>query len=213
MKMKKMNKKGFTLIELLAVIVILAILLGVAIPAVAGYINSSRKSGFIDNVTMFVNAARNASVSGEFDFPSDQNHVTVIPFDKLKDHLDRGGTTSSYGGTWTAGSFVVIVNAGTSEKPIYQYYVAANDGKYSLGDAKSSESSKAQILLVDDMDSENVIRESTGVTIPTKGATLYVHDPSGKAEYVSTKETDNSDKGDSSSTLTVDTSTGVEELS
>ena len=42
--MKKLlnNKKGFTLIELLAVIVILAILVMVAIPAVTKYLNSAR---------------------------------------------------------------------------------------------------------------------------------------------------------------------------
>lgn len=41
--MKKFSKKGFTLIELLAVLTILAILAGVAIPAVMKQLNSGKK--------------------------------------------------------------------------------------------------------------------------------------------------------------------------
>ena len=43
-KFKRLNRKGFTLIELLAVIVILAIVMGIAATNVLNSINSSRKS-------------------------------------------------------------------------------------------------------------------------------------------------------------------------
>lgn len=46
LKMKKLNNKGFTLIELLAVIVILAIVVAITIPAVLSSINSARTSAF-----------------------------------------------------------------------------------------------------------------------------------------------------------------------
>ena len=42
--MKKLNNKGFTLVELLAVIIILAIVVGVSIPAITNIINDSKNN-------------------------------------------------------------------------------------------------------------------------------------------------------------------------
>ena len=188
--MKKLNKKGFTLIELLAVIVILAVLLAIAVPAVSNYINTSKKSGYIDTVKMYVDAARNASISETFDFPSDMNHATVIGFDELKDLLEKGGATSSYGNAWTtANSYVVIVNEGSSnENPKYVYYVAAYDGKYAIGEV-SSGTSKARIVNADELGNGNVVRVSAGLNTPSKTDKFEKNTPSGEASYIAVKGT------------------------
>lgn len=168
--MKRLNKKGFTLIELLAVIVILAILLGVAIPAVSNYINSSRKSGFIDNILMYVDAARTSSVTNEFVFPTDANAATVISFEELLPYLDKSGEKSSYGREWDDNSYIIVVNEGTADKAQYEYYVAASDGKNVLGNKDESDKAKrAQIINVDILDTTHVVQGSAGAEIPATG--------------------------------------------
>ena len=70
------KEKGFTLIELLAVIVILAILLGIAIPAVSNYTTDSRKKSFISNARMYLDETRREAVINGL--PQDENEQYVI---------------------------------------------------------------------------------------------------------------------------------------
>lgn len=55
MNLKK-KKKGFTLIELMAVIAIIAILAAVLVPTVTGYIERSKKTAVISQVSNFITA-------------------------------------------------------------------------------------------------------------------------------------------------------------
>ena len=61
--MKKLNNKGFTLIELLAVIVILAVVMGVAASSVLGAMNNSRKSQLQNSAASAADAFRTAYAS------------------------------------------------------------------------------------------------------------------------------------------------------
>ena len=157
--MKKLNKKGFTLIELLAVIVILAVLLAIAIPAVAKYITSSKKDTFIENAQSYAKAARSEALLGSFQFPINKNDAVVVPFEVLVDALENGGKQSSYGNDFDwAHSYVVIVNTGTGSNPKNEYYIAACDtGYYGIGDAGATSSG---IVSYDGLKKKNIIKFS-----------------------------------------------------
>lgn len=59
-KFKRLNRKGFTLIELLAVIVILAVVMGVATTSVLNAMNNSRKSSLDNSAKTAADAFRTA---------------------------------------------------------------------------------------------------------------------------------------------------------
>ena len=54
--MKKLNNKGFTLVELLAVVVILAVVMGIAMTSVLSSMNNSRKGSLNDSAISVKNA-------------------------------------------------------------------------------------------------------------------------------------------------------------
>ena len=61
------NKKGFTLVELLAVIVVLAIILGIAATRVVATINKSRTDSFVSSYKMVIRAVNNRLQLGASD--------------------------------------------------------------------------------------------------------------------------------------------------
>ena len=93
--MKKLlnNKKGFTLIELLAVIVILAILVMVAIPAVTKYLNSARQGTFVDNAKSAIGTIRNTVVL-------EGANKTTFDVDEINEKLEKKLITSPFGGCY-----------------------------------------------------------------------------------------------------------------
>lgn len=121
-----MNKKGFTLVEMLGCIVIFVIILNIAIPAVTKYIDRSKKESFSAVLRQYGNAVSNSIANGEYSVPYGRNQLTIVSLDLI--NLDKGKKESSYDSKWVKNkSYIVVVNTGTEENPVYSYFAAAQD--------------------------------------------------------------------------------------
>ena len=106
---KLTNKKGFTLIELLAAIVILAILIAVAIPAVTRYLNTARKGTFASNAQAAIDAVRNDSVIKA------NTSNTSYSLSQINALLEKKLEKSPYGSAYQSGSFVSVTYNASGE--------------------------------------------------------------------------------------------------
>ena len=94
--MKKLNRKGFTLVELLAVIIILAIVIGISIPAVLSAVENARKKSFDNAVDSIKSYIKN------------QVDLSSLPSDlRGADYVDAIGTCTS-GCSKTTGSILTV---------------------------------------------------------------------------------------------------------
>ena len=121
--MKKINKKGFTLIELLAVIVILAILIAVAVPAITRYLASARANTFKDNALSVIEAVRKDKIING----TGSKTYTLIEINGL---LEKKLNKSPYGEDYGTSSCVKVttdVSTGTDT-----YLICLTDGKYGI---------------------------------------------------------------------------------
>ena len=118
--MKKLNKKGFTLIELLAVVVILAILVTVSVPAVVKYLGTARRETYATNALRAIDAAKNDYVNKGY---TGVKYYTLDKTDHddterncdsriyLNDLLDKKLNNSPYGEKLVTGSTGSYVKA------------------------------------------------------------------------------------------------------
>lgn len=127
--MKKLinNKKGFTLIELLAVIVILAILVMVAVPAVTKYLNAARQGTFADNAHSAISAVRNEVITKGFTADTGSTNTETFDKDAINDLLEKKLNTSPFGSAYNNVS-VKVTQTTTSGNTTYTYEMCLTDG-------------------------------------------------------------------------------------
>ena len=121
--MKKINKKGFTLIELLAVIVILAILIAVAVPAITRYLASARANTFKDNALSVIEAVRKDKIING-------TGAKTYTLSEINGLLEKKLNKSPYGEDYGTSSCVKVttdVSTGTDT-----YLICLTDGKYGI---------------------------------------------------------------------------------
>ena len=154
------NKKGFTLIELLAVIVILAILVMVAIPAVTKYLTESRKGTFSDNALTAISAVRNDVILN-----GNQKNVyyNLSGINKL---LEKQLTKSPFSNTFNEKSYIKVTY--TDSGSVYE--VCLTDGSYGII-GENGESVKEN-----EVSKDKVVSTTSTCTYPTGYTPAAVND-------------------------------------
>ena len=126
---KKLNKKGFTLIELLAVIIILAILIAVAVPAVTRYLTGARKDTFVSNAKSAIQAVADDVVINGMKNPtavSGSNKTsTTYSYQTINELLDTKLDQSPFGKPYSEDSFITVEY--DPEKQVYTYSICLVD--------------------------------------------------------------------------------------
>ncbi len=101
------NNEGFTLVELVVVLVIIALLAAILVPAMLGYIDQARKEKEAANAKALMNA-----VQVKMNSLYDQGIMPNV------DHTNAGDQSVAGGFSWkTEWSKEVLYRAGTDEKP------------------------------------------------------------------------------------------------
>ena len=170
--MKKLgkNEKGFTLIELLAVIVILAILIAVAIPATMRYLAQARRGTFASNIGEAINVVRNdITLSGK---ASGTYYYDMTAINNL---LEKQIDDSPYGGDLkgTKSYILVTYNSTTSR---FDYTVCMVD---SLGNGFNAGTTEEQVINETDFQ----LTTGTACTTPTTASKATTYPNGGRTTF------------------------------
>lgn len=145
-----MNKKGFTLIELLAVLVILSIIMGIAIPNIVSILDKNKKENYIADGKKFVALAK-TEISTRIYKPNanDLAIVSLACVDNQDIEVDPNGNKYD-----TENSYVAVYLDGDEYK-YYVYLVSTDDSRKGLG-----------LVDVDDLDGDGRLKLVQGELRP-----------------------------------------------
>ena len=143
-KLNLKNKKGFTLVELLAVIVVLAIIILIAMPAVLSSMEKARKNSFAVEANEVIRAAQTAYADAVMNGKAAGNSICV-PYNYLKKgFLEKNDPNYN-------GSVLITINP-TSGQASYNIYLS--NSNYTVDPTKNTP----------DIDSSKVKQVTSGTT-------------------------------------------------
>ena len=131
------NKCGFTLVELLAVITLLALLMGIAIPNIVSTINNSKRSDFLADAKRMISKAEYLLSIDRTARNSVQNGTPKVYYfsSNIDKYLNEKNEfpNDADGGAYDTKSYVKITYSSSGANKVYNYCICLVGSKRKIG--------------------------------------------------------------------------------